>query len=364
MIDERRENLSKQAIYVASMDELAGKSAITISLSLKAKELGKKVGYFKPIGLGSAISPTGEVVDEDVQTMKEILKLESETELICPIILGKGEFLEGFDRSEVSKYADKIVALYEKASEDKDVMLIEGPPSLSIGSFLGSPVPKLAADFDARLLLVARVRDDFVVDELLQARDCCVKWGVSPFGVILNRVPADRTVKVKRVIKSFLEGNGLGVLGVIPENKVLSSLSVGEVYASIGGRILAGKRGMDKMIQTFLIGAMTMEGAVRYFRKATNKLVITGGDRTDVIFAALETGTSALILTGNLYPSVKIFPRADDLDVPVILVPYDTYTTLQLIQRIVGRIKPGDKIRIETAKKLFEKNVDWKKILS
>jgi len=77
----------------------------------------------------------------------------------------------------------------------------------------------------------------------------------------------------------------------------------------------------------------------------------------------LETGLAALILTGNLYPSVKILPRADDLKVPVILVPYDIYTTLQMVQGIVGKIKPRDKNRIEIAKKLFEENVDWKRIL-
>ncbi len=68
-------------------------------------------------------------------------------------------------------------------------------------------------------------------------------------------------------------------------------------------------------------------------------------------------------LTGNLYPSVKIFPRADDLSIPVILVPYDTYTTLQQIQKVVGRIKPKDKKRIITARKLVKENVDWAKII-
>lgn len=355
--------MPKQAIYVASTEELAGKSAITISLALKARDLGKEVGYFKPIGLGSTLSPTGEVVDEDVETMKEVLGLDYETELICPIVLGKGEFLEGFDSTEISKCNEKITSSYGKASGNMEVMLIEGPPSLWVGSFLGCPVPKLAVDFHAKILLVARARDDFVVDELLQARDYCLKWGVSPFAAVLNRVPADKIGKVEHVIRSFLENDGLNVLGVVPEDKVLSSLTVREVYETIGGKILAGKEGMDKMIQTFLVGAMTMESAVRYFRKAVDELVITGGDRTDVIFAALETGVSALILTGNLYPSVKILPRADDLNVPVILVPHDTYTTLQMIQRTVGKIKPRDKTRIETAKKLFEENVDWEQIL-
>jgi BioD-like phosphotransacetylase family protein len=120
---------------------------------------------------------------------------------------------------------------------------------------------------------------------------------------------------------------------------------------------------MDNVVQAVLVGAMTPESALRYFRKAKNELIITGGDRTDIIFAALEVGASSLILTGNLYPSVKIFPRADDLSVPIILVPYDTYTTLQQIQRIVGKIKPGDKKRINRAQKLIKENIDWKEIM-
>lgn len=354
--------MTKQAIYIASTEELSGKSVVTISLALLVKDLDKKIGYFKPIGMESALSVKGEILDEDVETMREILELEHETSLICPLVLRKSEFLDDFSRVDLSKYADEIVTSYKKASEGKDVMLIEGPPTLSVGSFLGCPVPKLATEFDAKVILVARFNDDSVVDELLQARDYCTKWGVQLLGVILNHIPRNKMEKAERVIKPFIQKNGVKVLGFIPEDKLLSALTVREIYDVIGGKVLAGKDGMDKMVQMVLIGAMTPESAMRYFRKAKNELILTGGDRTDIIFAALEAGASALILTGNLYPSVKIFPRADDLKVPIILVPYDTYTTLQLLQRIVGRIKPSDKKRINRAKKLFKDNVDWKQI--
>ncbi|MEM2915426.1 MAG: DRTGG domain-containing protein, partial [Candidatus Bathyarchaeia archaeon] len=224
-------------------------------------------------------------------------------------------------------------------------------------------VPILSLDFNAKIVLVARFKDDFVIDEILQARDYCEKWGASLFGVILNRVPQGRFDEVNNVIKPYLENNGVDVLGIIPEDKELSSLTIQEVQEVIGGKVLAGKEGMDKVFETILIGAMTPESATRYFQRAKNELVITGGDRTDIIFAALETGVSALILTGNLYPSVKIFPRADDLAIPIILVPYDTYTTLQQLQKVVGRIKPKDKKRIAKAKKLIKENVVWEKIL-
>ncbi|HDJ04668.1 MAG TPA: phosphotransacetylase family protein [Candidatus Bathyarchaeota archaeon] len=166
------------------------------------------------------------------------------------------------------------------------------------------------------------------------------------------------------IIKPYLEKHHIRVLGVIPEDRVLSSLTVREIYESVGGKVLAGEDGMDKIVQTFLVGAMTMESAIKYFRKASNKIVITGGDRTDLILAALETRSSAVILTGNLYPSVKILPRADELAIPIILVPYDTFTTLQLAQKIIGKIKPRDKKRIEIAKRLIEENVKWDDILN
>jgi len=356
--------MSKQGIYVASTESLSGKSIVTIGLALIAKDLGKKVGYFKPLGMESALDVREEgIIDEDAETMKQILGLKDDISRICPLVLRKDEFLEDLKTSDLLNYAEEVTASYREASQGKDLMLIEGPPSLSAGAFLGCPVPKLAADFNVQVLLVARFKDDFVVDEILQSRDYCMKWDVPLFGVIMNRVPQNKMERAERVIKPILERNGVKVLGLIPEDMILSALTVRELYDVIGGKILAGKDGMDKTVQTVLIGAMTPESATRYFRKAKNELVITGGDRTDIIFAALETGCSALILTGNLYPSVKIFPRADELSVPIILVPYDTYTTLQQVQRIVGRIKSGDKKRINQAKRLVEENVDWRQIL-
>lgn len=355
--------MAKQEIYIVSTNELAGKSIVTIGLALKAKDQGRKVGYFKPIGLGSAVSAEGEIVDQDVITMKQILGLEHDIKILCPVILGRDEFLEEYQRADVSKYSAEIVESHKKASEDKDVVLIEGPPNLSVGSFLGSPVPKLAIEFGAKILLVSHLENDLIVDEVFQVQDYCAKWHVSLFGVILNRIPQEKTARVEKTVKPLLEAMGIRVLGLIPENNMLSSLTANEVHEAIGGEILAGKDGLDNIIQTLLVGAMTTESAARYFRKAASELVITGGDRTDIVFAALEAGASAIVLTGNLRPSVKILPRADDLRVPIILVPYDTYTTLRMIQKIVGRIKPLDKRRIDIAKKIFGEHVDWEQIL-
>jgi BioD-like phosphotransacetylase family protein len=355
--------LVKKSIYIASTEEASGKSVVAISLASIAKEIGEKIGYFKPITLEASLLHGGEGIDEDIEVMRRILGLKMQYDVLCPLTLKRDYFLKEFLNLDFSRCAESILKSYREASNGKDIMLIEGPRALSIGAFLGCPVPKLARDFNAKVLLVLKFKDDFIVDEILQAQEYCARWDVKLLGVILNRIPQDAMGRVENVIKPFIEAQGIKVLGFIPEDKVLSALTAGEVCDFIGGEVLAGEDGLNNLIETILIGAMTPESAAKYFRKVTNELVITGGDRSDIILTALETGVSAIILTGNLYPSVKVFPKADHLKIPLIIVPYDTYTTLQHIQKIIGRIKPGDPRRINAAINLVRKNVDWEYIL-
>lgn len=355
--------LVKKSIYITSTEEASGKSVIAVSLASIAKESGEKTGYFKPITLEASLVHGREGKDEDIEVMRRILGLKAEYNVICPFTLKRDYFLKDFLNLDVSQSVENVLKSYREASNGKDIMLIEGPRTLSIGAFLGCPVPKLARAFNANVLLVLKFKDDFIVDEILQAQEYCARWDVKIFGVILNRIPQDAIVRVESIIKPFIEEQRIKVLGLIPEDKALSSLTAREVCEFIGGEVLAGEDGLDNLIEAILIGAMTPESAAKYFRQVTNELVITGGDRSDIILTALETGVSAIILTGNLYPSAKVFPKADHLKIPLIIVPYDTYTTLQHVQKIIGRIKPGDPRRINAAINLVKKNVDWEYIL-
>ena len=352
----------EKAIYLASTEEYAGKSIVAVSLALKSKDLGIKPGYFKPIGMETA-GRARETVDEDVELMIDLLGLKGDPKIYSPITLRRDLFLEDFAVKEPSKYVDIILSAYEKASVESDLMLIEGASTLHSGAFLNCQAPHLSSKLKAEFLLISKFKNDHIVDEILQAREYASRWNVEIKGVIINKVPSGRIKRAKEVIKPFLEERGIEVLGIIPEDRILGAVQVREICEAVGGRVLAGEEGMDRLVEAVLVGAMTPESAMRYFQKAENELVITGGDRTDIVFAALEAGARAIILTGNLYPSVKIFPRADELKVPLILVPYDTYTTLQMVQRIVGKISPSDKKRIERAKKLVTENIMWKPIL-
>lgn len=346
-----------RVLYVVSPTEYSGKTTFIMTMALKAKKIGKKVGYFKPVGYALSEEST----DEDVYNMKEILGLEEDVEIISPVTLDKFGSVGKIDRLSPAIY-EKIIEAYKCVSRGKDVLFVDGPDFFSGGFSIGCQVTRIAKDIGAKVLFIASLTEPSFLDDLLLFADYCRAQGEDIIGVVLNKVPAEGT-KVEKNARTVLEKNGLEVLGSVPENDVLGATRVVEIYEEIGGEILAGREGMNRLVRSFLVGAMTMDSALRYFQRVKDKLVIVGGDRTDIISAALETDTAAIIVTGNLRPSVKVLPRADEQKVPIILVPYDTYTTLQRIHKIVGKIRPDDKMRQELAQKIFEENVRWEKII-
>jgi BioD-like phosphotransacetylase family protein len=359
----RKEILARvPSLFVVSTEGYAGKTAVCLGLALKMREKGYKVGYFRPIGLEMIRTPNGKPIDEDAILMNEVLELKLPIETIVPLTL-RSRFLEEYSKVEPKIYLEKIENAYAKASEGKDILIIEGLNRVEDCTFMELSAPILAKKFESKVLIVSRAATDTVVDLILRDKKCIQAEGASCIGAILNYVPRQILEKVKEIAVNILEKHNVKVWGVIPEDVRLTAPTVREIHEKLGGEILVREDKLDNFVEDFLVGAMTAESSLKYFRRTVNKAVITGGDRADLALAALETSMSVLILTGNLYPSVKVLVRAEEQGVPVLLVPYDTYTTVQYISRIAGRIKPRDTRKIELAKQFIETNVNWEGIL-
>jgi hypothetical protein len=80
------------------------------------------------------------------------------------------------------------------------------------------------------------------------------------------------------------------------------------------------------MIERFCVGTMDVEHALRIFRGIPRKAVVTGGFRTDIQLAALETDTLALVLTGGVAPHDIILAKAREKGVAVLKVAEDTFS--------------------------------------
>ena len=349
-------------LYVYSTSGFCGKSAIILGLALKFKEEGYKVGYFKPMGLEMVRGTGGEKIDQDAKLMERVLNLNLPPDVISPIIFGSSYF-EETTKTDSSTFEKKIFQAYEKASKNMDLMILEGPPSLGMGASLGIDTIVLAKKFKSNLLLVALTNDDASIERIIWRKTCTEARDAEFSGVILNSIPKTSMERIKGLAVPILKKNSVNVFGIIPDNIELRAPTIREICERVSCNVLTCEDKLDNLVEDFLVGAMTPEAALTYFRRSLRKAVITGGDRVDIQLAALQTDTAVLILTGNIYPDIRVLARAEELGVPVLLVPVDTYTTIKNITTLIGRIKPNDTKKIELAKKQVEDYVNWKEIL-
>ncbi len=349
----------KPSLYICSTLGFSGKSIISLGLALNLQDKGLKVGYMKPIGWEAGTNPSGEKVDKDAELMTYLLNLKLPMDVVSPIIFGS-RFLEENERADPRLYEEKILSAYKKASEDKDLMIIEGTSTLGIGSSMGLNPVFLSKKLKSQILMVSRFQNDATLDYDVWVKMVTDAMNANFFGQIMNQVHRRDMERVRRFALPIFNKFSMKLLGLIPEETEMMAPTVREICEKIKCEVLTCKDKLDNTVEEILVGAMSPESSLTYFRRSFKKAVVTGGDRADIQLAALETDLSALILTGNIYPDAKILSRAEDLQVPVLLVPWDTYATVRALSHITGRISPQDDRKIKLVKKLVADNLDWK----
>ncbi len=335
----------------------SGKTVVALGLAQKLHQEGYKVGYFKPVASGRKVPGSG---DMDSALLKKVLDLKAPLEIIAPV--SAGPFY--LSAQMVMKDAlARIRGAFEEISRGADVVLIDGALSMDILGSHGLDSVALAKALGSHALLVLKVENDYSLDNAIFLNRHLVLEGITVAGNIFSNVPRPLYAKTDGVYRPILEKAGYKTLGVFPSRPEIAAPTVAEFYDALGGEILAGHEHLNLRVEDVIIGSMTIAGALTYLRRAANKAVILGGDRADLALAALETSTSVLILTGGLYPDVKVLARAEEMHVPVILVHYDTYTTIEKLALVSRQIQPHDQESIRAALENIESYCDWTSII-
>jgi hypothetical protein len=344
-------------IYFASQVGLSGLHTMCIGLGRRFREEKLAVGYMKPVG-HRYFTVEGRVTDEDAAFMQRTLGLEEDLADICPVVLTpqvvNSAYMEG-----AKDLLEKVRQAFDRISAGKDVVLVQGAYTSQQGRFLGLSAYQLAPVFDARVILVERFDDAFQADNVLAARD---DFGDSLMGVIYNIIPPNRESFVADILAPSLERLGIPVLGRIPADRLLSSINVGDLAELLDGRVLAGEANLDNLVDDIVVGAMGQEHALSIFRKFHDLCVVTGGDRSDIMLAAMEAKARCLILTGNLYPSSIILGKAEELGIPVIMVGTDTFTTAERADMIIRSARTHEAKKLERVNELIDCCVDMQRL--
>jgi BioD-like phosphotransacetylase family protein len=347
-------------LYIASTSGYAGKTLLALSLGTIWKEAGVKIGYVKPLGK-TPLMKEGRLVDGDASFLAEALGLDSPPERVCPVVITQDLVMSAY-RGEDLRVRGRISAAVRDAEARCEVLLVGGTANLRDGVFLGLSPLEFIVNQDCRVVLVDRFEGEKSMDQVLWAAEAL---GTRFLGVVFNRVEAAQEPFVRETVTPCLDARRVRVLGVVPSDPVLGGMSVRTLADSLPASVVCGaESGMEGLIERFCVGAMDVEHALRVFRGISRKAVVTGGQRTDIQLAALETDTVCLVLTGGVGPNDLILARARERGVAVLAVPGDTMSTVDRFEELRFRLRIREPEKIRRGVELVRAGVDTGGILS
>ncbi|MCL1870110.1 MAG: phosphate acetyltransferase [Promicromonosporaceae bacterium] len=351
-----------RSIVIASPEGDSGKSTVALGVIDLLVRQGQRVGVFRPV---SRVSAAG----------------GSERDHVLEMLLEHDGVDLTYDESVGITYDDvhanldsamsRIVARYHEVAAKCDSVVVlgtdytdvSGPTELAFNA-------KIAANLGAPVLLVVsgRGRSDEDTKALAQIGLGELRANhAQPIGVIVNRydgtMPADT---------SSLAAEPALPVWVVPEEPFLQAPTVKQLQEAVGGTLWLGDSELlGREALNVLVGAMSVEHMLDHL--SDGSVVITPGDRTDVILSLLAAQAAAtfpslagVILTGGMAPDGKIGELVQALEphVPLIVTERDTYPAARAAATTIGRVTYDATRKIDVARALFEENVDGADLLS
>ncbi len=346
------------------MEPYTGKSLVALGLVNWLLGKTRNVGYFKPI------------ISEQVPGRKEI-HIEAILDYFALPIPYEDTF--AFGRQEALNHMESIesrgdllntvISKYKKLEESCDFTVIEGSDFLGEGvAFEFESNVVIARNLGAPVLVVVTGEGKTtaqIVSAALNALQGFESREVQVLGIVVNRVRAEQVDDVRELLRMQLPADLL--LTVIPWEKGLQSPTMKEICEALSAKVLIGEPLLSNQVDNFVTGAMMLPNFLNYIKD--NVLIVTPGDRGDIIIGAIQANLSAnypkvagIVLTAGTEPDEPIMRLIAGLQtvIPILSVPHGTFRTTTAIGAIHSRITADNRQKIELALNVFEKHVDTK----
>lgn len=347
-----------RTVYLCSLEERVGKTLLAIGILQKLRENGKKVGYFKPIGTPKATFSNK--ADPDVGFLQRCGEItEVPYDILSPISIPDCYYVDLITADKKEKFMKRIKEAYQDLTQEYDYIIIEGSASIKKFIRVGVDDVSIAQELGIKeLVYIETESSDKCIDNLFFTKKYFDFRDINIKGIIFNKIDFDYFPRIKELQDQHIRRYGIPIIGILEKSIQLLSPRVSEIKAAIGGTLLneSSSSALSNLVETYLVGAMGPQAAVTYVRQVKNAAFITGGDRTDLAMTALHENVSALILTGYIRPDTSVITLANNKNIPILLSPSDTFTTL----RNMENVKPGiQEEEISLVQQLVEEKLDW-----
>ena len=353
-----------KSIYVAATRQNEGKTTLSLGLIGELVRRGMKVGFIKPVGQ-QYVEAEGVKVDKDSLLMVRVFDVEAKLQDTSPIAVDRYFTRNYIDNPEPDRLRKLITESYERIAADKDIVIIEGTGHAGVGGVIDLSNAQVAKMLDAPVVMVSGGGIGKPIDEIILNQAVFEKEGAQLVGVVINKILEDRLESIRGYLRRSTEYHGLKLLGVMPALRQLSRLTIRQVARDVDCEIMVGEEFLDNTVEDMIVGAMTAHRGLDYMKPGV--LMITGGDREDLMLAAMGMhladresgkGLAGILLTGGMAPHSSVHKLLQHAGFPVLLHEDDSYGVATRVHNLVAKIQVQDKVKHQVAIKMVQEHVD------
>jgi len=356
-------------LFIAATSQNDGKTTVSLGLIRNFQTHFKRVGFIKPIGQ-RYLEEEGLKIDEDSILIEKVCKIRCGLKDMSPIAVEKGFTERYIVRPDKNSITKQIKDAFRRVSKRQNLVVIEGTGHAGVGSVFDHSNARVARLLGSKVVIISSGGIGRPIDEIILNKALFEREGVRVLGVIVNKVLPAKFDKISRLVKKGLQSKGIDVLGVLPYDPMLTRPSIEQILEETDFEVLCGREYLERFISSVIVGAMDSRDAIKYI--VDDSLLITAGDREDMIIAALQCFRAAdntklkiagIILSCGIVPEQPVMNLLIKAQIPVLLARSDTYDVSNSIHDLTVKIRPRDAAKIKAVTDLINNNVDFKMIL-
>jgi len=350
------------SIYLATPESHCGKSLVSLGIVEMLLKKTQRVGVFRPL----ISDETPGQRDKNIDLLLSYFKLDINYE--DTVVFTMREANDLLAQGKYDEFLDRIIQKYKAIEARCDFVLCIGSDFVGESSAFEFELnAEIAQNLGCPVLVVGNAADrdiEKTVDSIHLAIDQFLAKGCQILGAIANRVDPGKLEVTLDALHRDLPRSDL-ILSVIPANKILASPTIKEIAQCLNAEVLYGHDRLERLAYHYMVIAMRVQNYLP--RLTDNSLLITPGDRGEVILSALQAHQSrnypqiaGILLTTGLQPAASIIRLLDGLPsiLPILSVESDTFETASKINAIHSYTTADNYSKISLSLKLFEKHVD------
>ncbi len=350
-----------KTVFITSTEAHSGKSIISIGLVNMLLGKAQKIGYYKPI----IDQNQPQHRDDHIDTILTHFDLPMAYEDTYAFTWQ--EAMTKIDTESQGEMIDTIIRKFKRLDEQYDFTVVEGTDYQGEGAVFEFDInAQIAKNLGSPVIIVIsgeEKTDEQVINAALSAIHNFAAREIQVLAVVANKISNENIKAVKNLLTKQLPPGIL--LAIIEEDKRLKSPTMKEINEQLHGKVLFGEENLANQVDNFVTGAMQVPNFLNYLKE--NVLIITPGDRGDIIISALQANLSAsypkiagIVLTAGYIPEKPIMKLIRGLPtaVPILAVQTGTFETSNVVGAIRSRISADNTRKIRLAIDTFDRSIN------